>query len=370
VTSLVFAVTLLAAACGSKASESTRPAGAVAPVSSAEPSRSATTEGSSETSPTAIGTGSPGDSASGGDAENAAPDDPTADATRTVLDHRGRAIEVPDRPVRVVSLDVSGTLHLALLGLDVISAPIDLTDVFDSEIGAFVPDGVVVDDYEVVGIGETLNLEAIAALRPELIIGFDTIDIARPEAFDVFSRIAPTVFYEFGDNGDWRDRARAEAMIIGRLDELAEFEERYDDALAGVPTTDATVAFVRLELDDSGNWRLEHPTASIPGSIATAAGLEVFTSDGTLGELNDTGSFYAEISAERLDALTADVIIVQDLSTFGQGDPIEAFSQNPLWPGLPAVRAGRVVALPTFVFNGGTYATAVLTLEALARAMS
>jgi iron complex transport system substrate-binding protein len=364
-TAAALALALALAACGSE-DEGSAPT-APGTVATTESTRAVGDPADTDTTTTS-GVAAPGDTAAA--TTNDAPTDTPTDAatetaTRAVTDYLGRSIEVPARPERVVSLDVSGTLNLALLGITPVSAPVDLTDLLDDDFRRFVPDGVSLDAYEIIGIGETISVEALAALAPDLIIGYDAIDRDRPDTFDTLSRIAPTVFYEFGNNGDWQVRAAAEAEIVGRTDEFEVLRQRYLDALAAVPDSDATVAFVRLEVDGGGTWRLEHPTASLPGSIATEAGLTVFSPDETLGELNPTGSFYPDLSAERLGALTADAIVVHDLSAFGQTDPLTGFDQNPLWSTLPAVREGRVTTLGSFVFNGGTYATAILTLEAL-----
>ncbi|MGF1653029.1 MAG: hypothetical protein ACFCUP_06880, partial [Actinomycetales bacterium] len=46
--------------------------------------------------------------------------------TRTVVDFRGEEVEVPAEPERVVTLDLTPTLNLALLGLDPLTAPLDM----------------------------------------------------------------------------------------------------------------------------------------------------------------------------------------------------------------------------------------------------
>lgn len=302
--------------------------------------------------------------------DETAGDSATAD-TRVVTDWRGREVEVPARPERVATIDVTPTMNLTLLGLTPVSAPMDMTDAFGHGFTRFVPDRVDLDAYEVVGFPNELDYEALAALGPELIIGFNEIEEADPAAFDKLSQIAPTVLYEFGTNADWRSRFHAEAEILGRTDEAEELEQRYEEAFDLVDDLDdTTFAFVRFEMDGGGAWRLENPATSIPGSVVADAGMELFEPPPGLGELNDNGSYIPNISAERLDQLTADFIVIQSLTSFGQEDPVELFGSNPLWERLPAVQTGNVTTLPAFVFNGGTYASGILTLEAIDDAAS
>lgn len=288
--------------------------------------------------------------------------------TRTVVDFRGEEVEVPAEPERVVTLDLTPTLNLALLGLDPLTAPLDMAPYFDADFERFAPEGVDLESYEVVGFAAELNLEAVAALQPDLVMGYSGIAEEDPGVLDQLEQIAPTVLYDFGTNADWRGRFRTEAEILGRTDQAAALEAQYEEVAAEAAAVEVPpVAFVRLEIDGGGTWRLEDPASSVPGSVLADAGLDLFQPPADVGELNPTQSFYPEISAERLDILAgAGAIVVQDLSTFGQEDPVGQFAQNPLWQRLPAVEQGAVTTLPAEVFNGGTYASGILTIEAVA----
>lgn len=304
---------------------------------------------------------------SAGEARAQDPLDESTD-TRTVRDWKDREITVPAEPLRVATIDVTPTMNLALLGIDPISSPLDMSDNFSDDFRRFVPDDTDIDSYEVVGFPAELNVEALAALEPELIIGFNSIEEAEPQAFDILTEIAPTVLYEFGNNADWRSRFHLEAEILGREAEADAFEQRYEDSFDLVADVgDQQFAAVRYEIEGGGTWRFELPDASIPGSVLQDAGMSPFPTPPDLGEANDNGSYIPDISGERLDLLQADLVIVQNLTAFGQDDPTELFGTNPLWPLVPAVQNDNVVDLPALVFNGGTYASAILTLEAVAQ---
>lgn len=291
----------------------------------------------------------------------------TAPQTRTIVDFRGEEVEVPANPERVVTFDVTPTLNLALLGLDPLTAPLDMEPSFDDDFRRFAPQDVDLESYQVVGFPAELNVEAVAALEPDLIMGFSEVALEDPAFVERLERIAPTVLYDFGTNADWRERFHLEAEILGRTDEARALEVQYEEAAAAAAESAVPpLAFVRLEVDGGGTWRLEDPDSSIPGSVIGDTGLDLFQPPPDVGERNDNQSYYPDISGERLDILDgAGALVVQDLSTFGQEDPLGQFAENPLWQRLPAVEQGDVTTLPALVFNGGTYASGILTIEAV-----
>jgi iron complex transport system substrate-binding protein len=64
-------------------------------------------------------------------------------------------------------------------------------------------------------------------------------------------------------------------------------------------------------------------------------------------------------------AIDGDLIVTADYAS-EEAPQVEELSRNPLWKTLPAVRAGRVVAIPGEIYNGGTYVAAQMLLERLA----
>lgn len=127
---------------------------------------------------------------------------------------------------------------------------------------------------------QELNVEAIAAVRPDRIMGYAGPAFETGGQRNALSQIAPTVLYSFGSDADWRQRFHIEAEILGRTGQAQE-----------------------LESDYGGPWRLENGASSVPGSVVLDAGGTLFEPHAQIGDLNDTGSFCPDISAERLDLL-------------------------------------------------------------------
>src|SRR3546814_13435604 len=90
----------------------------------------------------------------------------TGGATARVVEHAMGMTEVPDAPERVVILTNEGTEALLALGVTPVGAVRSwLGDPWYDHIAADM------DDVVVVGTEHAPNLEVIAALRPDLILG-------------------------------------------------------------------------------------------------------------------------------------------------------------------------------------------------------
>src|SRR5687767_12467794 len=152
--------------------------------------------------------------------------DPTesadADFPRTVQHAMGET-EIPARPERVVVLD-TGELD-SVLSLGVVPVGAVTTDVASGFL-SYLAEGAA--DVEQVGtIGEP-NLEAIAALQPDLIL---SNQVRHAEIYDELSQIAPTVFAE-KVGAAWKDNFGLAAEALGLEDEGADALTEYETAAA------------------------------------------------------------------------------------------------------------------------------------------
>src|SRR3546814_5080714 len=109
--------------------------------------------------------------------------------------------EVPAEPERVVVLDSSFLDASLALGV----TPVAATEaIAGSGMPAYLGDAVA--DMEVVGLIEEPNLEAIAAQRPDLILG---AKVRHEALYEELSGIAPTVFTE-SSGTNWKEGLRSE----------------------------------------------------------------------------------------------------------------------------------------------------------------
>jgi iron complex transport system substrate-binding protein len=278
--------------------------------------------------------------ACGGDADGAASDTTaTADAAfpRTVVHAMGET-EIPARPERIVVLD-TGELDSALsLGVTPVGA---VTTAVSEDFLSYLAEGAA--GVERVGTIAEPNLEAIAALQPDLIL---SNKVRHEDIYPQLSQIAPTVFAE-RVGAVWKDNLRLAAEALGRDDHAAAALAAYEkDAVAlgesvGDPagTTVSPLRFV-------GGTIRAYQSASFIGTVLADIGF---------GQVElPTGEVptFAEISAEELTAADADVVLH---SSYGPADDSGAAAvlAGPLWPRLGAVQAGRAYAVEDDVFFTG-----------------
>lgn len=264
--------------------------------------------------------GSADGSASGSSASEA------AGFPRTIDHHQGSTtIEAP--PERIVALDNS-----------LVEAVVALERPLVGGIGSYrdqsgFPDylGDAVADTEDVGPLESPDLEAVAALEPDLIV---SASVRHEALYDELSAIAPTVFVET-TGPTWKDNIRVVAEATGteeKADQLiGEYEARAAELGAAINAKagNPTVSMVRF-LD--GPTRL-YANDSFSGIVFQDMGL-------ARPPAQDVAEFAVEIGEEQIRLADGDHIFV---STYSGGEESEqAFQRNPLWGKLRGVQAGNV----------------------------
>ena len=133
-------------------------------------------------------------------------------ATAFEVKHAMGTTDVPDAPKRVVILTNEGTEALLALGITPVGAVRSwLGNPWYAHIAAQMGDAAVVGEESAV------NLETIAALEPDLIIGNKT---RQEKMYDQLSAIAPTVMAE-RLRGDWKVNF---ALYAEAVDKKAEGE--------------------------------------------------------------------------------------------------------------------------------------------------
>ncbi|MGH3982422.1 MAG: ABC transporter substrate-binding protein [Pseudonocardiaceae bacterium] len=258
-----------------------------------------------------------------------APREDTAGGGRfpVTIDHKYGSTEIPAEPQRVVT--VGFTDHDAVLALGV--APVAVgTD--DDGYSAGQPNGIWPWAQQQLGDAmpeqlsyQELNVEAIAALQPDLILGLSSG--MTEQEYRLLSRIAPTVA-QSGDYPDffmpWQALTRSAGRALGRTQRA---EQLY---------------FVES-------------SASPRVSILTELGFTVPPEiDRLAGELT-----YAEISAEQLSLLDRDVIVWDVSDTPEARSTIEG---NPLYQLLRVAREGRGVFVEERVLAAAMVLISVLSL--------
>lgn len=267
-------------------------------------------------------------------------DTSTVSQIRTIETPMG-LVEIPKDPQRIVSLDA----YVGLQTLDELGVPVVATGTLGGGLRRLVSE----DAQALPSIGVTalddVQLEAIAAAAPDLIVGRQPIG---EKYYDELSSIAPTVLIPFVY---WRDQYIGVADAAGLVAEATENLSALDESIATL-RTDVKAAWpdgVRLSVvrvsDTSGDVRtyntLDASTTFLYADILSDVGITP-TANSLRGA--DPTKVNSAVSSENLSLIDGDVIIYY-VGAGGQADAgtavEEALTTNPLWSKLSAVQADK-----------------------------
>jgi iron complex transport system substrate-binding protein len=215
------------------------------------------------------------------------------------------------------------------------------------------------DGVEVVGVEHEVNLEKIASLKPDLIIGSK---IRQEAVYDKLSAIAPTVFSETL-RGDWKENFKLYAKAVNLEDKgndvIAEFDKHTEDLKAKLgDKVNQEVSIVRFM---AGTTRIYY-TDSFSGVIFDQLGFkraeqqkELFTADNKLGNLA------IEVGKEVIPKMDGDLLFYFTYAPEGDKQALSTakeWTNDPLWKNLDAVKNGKAYEVSDATWNtaGGVIA--------------
>ncbi|MET8973689.1 ABC transporter substrate-binding protein [Streptomyces hydrogenans] len=259
---------------------------------------------------------------------------------RTLTHAMGKS-ELKAAPKRVVVLDVGELDNVVSLGIQPVGyAP--------SEGDDGIP-GYLAKDAgapKSVGTINNLNLEAIANLQPDLILGSQ---LRAADKYDELSKIAPTVF-SIRPGFTWKENYLLNAAALDKTAEakekLAAYETKAKKLGEDVGPNKPVVSMVRYL---PGKIRL-YAKASFIGTILEDAGLP-------RPKNQQIDELAAEISPEKIDQADGDWIFT---GVYGDAKATkkDAAQGNPLWKNLKAVKAGQAKDVPDETWYLGLGVTA------------
>ncbi|MDJ0400471.1 ABC transporter substrate-binding protein [Rhodococcus rhodochrous] len=264
---------------------------------------------------------------------------------RTVTHALGETV-LESKPTRVVVLD-GGELD------DVLSLGITPVGLANPESAAGQPSYLAdkLDGVADVGTINNLDLEAIAALEPDLILGSK---LRADQLYPQLSQIAPTVF-AIRPGFPWKENFLLVADAVGEENEAVEvlnnYQRRADDIRASLDGTPPTISLVRFM---SGKIRL-YGNLSFIGVILQDVGLP-------RPPLQDVDELAVEVSPETITQAEGDRIFY---TSYGRPEDTgeAAVIAGPLWNELAAVEDGRATRVSDetwFLALGPTGAMLVL----------
>lgn len=279
---------------------------------------------------------------------------PTALFADTV-EHAMGTTEVPDDPQRIVVLTNEGTEAVLALGhVPVGAAKSWLGDPWYPHIADRMGDAMNL------GKESAINLELIAALQPDLILGNKQ---RHEEIYPQLSEIAPTVISE-RLRGDWRKNFELYAKALGKETEgaeaLAAFNANVDalsEKLGDIKNEEVSV--IRFLPTQIRIYQLD----SFSGFILNEIGFN-------RPAIQNVDDFAIRTGKESIPDMDGSRIFHFTWET-GDGNGIAARDDamaDPLWQSLEAVKAGKVHEVSDPIWNtAGGILAANLMLEDIAR---
>ncbi|MET4692510.1 ABC transporter substrate-binding protein [Endozoicomonas lisbonensis] len=269
--------------------------------------------------------------------------DTAAGMTRNVT-HAMGVTEVPEAPERIVVLSVEATETLLALGLKPVGAVRSNTANPADTWFAHIRDGM--EGVAVVGSEGQVNLEAVASLQPDLILGLKS---RQESIYPQLSAIAPTVYAD-QFNGMLRENLALISDAVNRKDDGMKILANLDDTIRDLSARlddrdllDQEVAVIRFQVTGARYYYNESFAAGLIKELGFAR-----------PELHDKDDFAEPLTMERIPEADADI---QFYFTFASTDP-EAGAENtnnwlehPLWQELRASQKGQIYQVDNDIWN-------------------
>ncbi|NJP44332.1 ABC transporter substrate-binding protein [Actinacidiphila epipremni] len=283
-----------------------------------------------------------------------------AQGTRTVDSAKG-PITIPAAPKRVVAINdfpMAAMFDLGLTPAGVFDAGEEYVPQRDLAKWRAIPK---VSD----GVGGAIQVEKVATLRPDLIIG---IDAQANLPYSQLSALAPTVLLPFTKSAaPWRDMADQTAAVLGVPAALDKLKQRYTERTAAIKQAHAAVlARTRWDLlqggFDEGNWWLYGHGSPI-GGILGDAGAVFATASQRLAVQQSVS--YELITTKLADADAIFYYVTNDGKPANLGPKLFA---QPSFQQLAAVKAKHTFG--SIYFLPGGYEDALSVLDDFEKALT
>ncbi|WP_083508714.1 ABC transporter substrate-binding protein [Arthrobacter alpinus] len=240
-----------------------------------------------------------------------------------VIKHASGETTLEAKPARVVVLDTGELDDVLSLGIKPVGMP---TTEGANSIPSYLAGEV--DGVATIGTIQDLNLEAIAALKPDLIVGSK---LRADKLYSQLAAIAPTVF-SIRPGFPWKENFLLVGKALGEetkaVEVLNEYQEQAQQLKADV-SGDPKISLVRFM---PGKIRL-YGNKSLIGVILKDAGL-------ARPENQNIDDLAVEVSAENIEQADSDWVFYSsygDPATTGETSVVA----GPIWSKLESVKAGK-----------------------------
>ncbi|WP_201305464.1 ABC transporter substrate-binding protein [Paenibacillus puerhi] len=281
--------------------------------------------------------------------------EPAAAEAPRVIKHAMGETTLTGTPKRVVILTNEGTEALLTVGVKPVGA-------VQSWSGEPWYDHIKAEMKDVTVVGDELqpNIELIASLKPDLIIGNK---VRQEKIYEQLKQIAPTVFAA-NLSGDWKINFKLYAEALNKKEEgekaMAAFDKRVEEVKAKLGTKAATkVSIVRFSPSQVRIYQKQ----TFSGVLLSQLGIARPASQ-------DKDSFVEVLTKENIPSMDGDVMFYFVSNTEGKTDASQVaqeWQNDPLFKNLNVSKTNKVFEVKESIWNtAGGYKAANLLLDELA----
>ena len=256
------------------------------------------------------------------------------------ITHAMGVTEVPDNPQRVVILTNEGTEALLHLGV----VPVGAAQSWDADpfYDHLLP---LLGDAVSLGTETAINVELVAALEPDLIIG---TKVRQEKIYEQLAAIAPTVMSETIGSA-WLENYQFYGEVLGlgeKAGQGAAALQARADALAAAIGEDVNEEISLVRFSPS-RTRL-YFRGSFPGVVLDLVGFK-------RPAAQDFTETFTEVQKERIPEMAGDRIFYFSSDNDNEEDKanMDDWLADPLWQNLQAVKEGKAQRVSELAWNAG-----------------
>ena len=261
------------------------------------------------------------------------------------IEHELGETTIDAQPANIVSTSISITGTLLAIDAPVTASAATTVSAITDDQGFFSQWSDVADErgLEVLYPDLELDLEAVIAADPDLIVistsGADTT----ADAYDQLSEIAPTIALDYGSQS-WQELAVTLGEATGLEDQVDAAIDGYDAEIAEAaseieaPAGEANAIVYNGTENDTAFAKEGSPHAELLDSL----GFTIVAAPDDLDTSEQARNDFAFLSVENAVAtLTADTVLLIS----GGDDTLESLVNEPVFANAPAIQSGQVYPL-------------------------
>lgn len=273
-----------------------------------------------------------------GTAKNSDKSQEASNGSTRIIEHAMGKTEIKGEPKRIVVLTNEGTEALLELGIKPVGAAKSWTgNPWYKHIEKDM------EGVQNLGTEDQINIEAVASLKPDLIIGNK---MRHEKIYDQLSKIAPTV-YSNTLRGEWKPNFEFYAKALNKEKEGKEVIRKFDERVSNISKLagDKLKTEVSLIRFMPGKTRI-YLGDTFAGNILKQIGF-------ARPENQRSDKFTLEIGKERLKETDGDVVFYYTYETGnGEGSAREQeWLKDPMFQSLKAYKNGKVYKVDDVIWN-------------------